>query len=272
MINNDNSNRNNNHNNNFRENQNQNEIRNEIIIVNQSENNRINRINNNNHRRQIYNNTENYNYRDDEYDLFFECNEESGCKCFLIFLSEGLGTFIVWIIEKNSFLWLLGIFNLLLFVFFFVLFFVINIDYSFNPLLFDYSFVFVAIGPVFSFYTGIFHSIFTCNPNKPQLLQKEKKIISLIYNIFIPGSGTLLYRLSKICERNSCCSYCWKRYRHILYGLIIIIGFVIFLLSLFFENNKIKTTFFVIGIISYCFSLFSGISINISCYDELLFS
>ena len=151
MINNDNINRNNNHNNNFRENQNQNEIRNEIIIINQSENNRINRINNNNHRRQIYNNTENYNYRDDEYDLFFECSDESGSKCFLIFLSVGLGTFIVGIIEKNSFLWLLGIFNLLLFVFFFVLFFGITIDYSKDPFLFDYSFVFVAIGPVFHF-------------------------------------------------------------------------------------------------------------------------
>ena len=270
MINNDNINRNNNHNNNFRENQNQNEIRNEIIIINQSENNRINRINNNNHRRQIYNNTENYNYRDDEYDLFFDCSDNTCRKCSFSVLFVGLGTFIIGIIEKNSFLCLLGIFNLLLFVFFFVLFFGITIDYSKDPFLFDYSFVFVAIGPVFSFYTGIFHNIFTCNPNKPQLLQKEKKIISLIYNIFIPGSGTLLYGLSKICERNSCCSNCWKRYRHILYGLIQIIGLVIFLILLFFEDKR--KIALVIGIISYCFSLFSGISINIPCYDELLFS
>ena len=269
MDNNDNINQNNNHNNNLRGNQNQNEI----IRVIQSENDRINR-NNNNYRRQNYNNRENYDYRNDEYDLFFECKAQTPCLCLIIFVFGGLSTFVIGIIEKNSFLCLLGIFNFLVFVLFFVIMFLYFFDFSelsINPILFFYTFVFLVIGLVLSLYTGIFHNILTCNPNKPQLIQKEKKIISLIYNIVIPGSGTLLYGLSKICERNSCCSNCWITFLHILYGLIQLACFVLFLLSLFFEDER-KIAFLVIGIISYCFSLFSGIIINIPCYEKLLFS
>ena len=189
----------------------------------------------------------------------------------------GLGTFSVGIIEKNSFFILLGIFNLLVFIFYFVLNFVIVQDFSNNRLLFVYSIVFVAIGYVCSLYSGIFHPIFSYhrnNPNSPdvlQFLQIEKKIICLIYNIFILGSGIFLYGLSKICKRDSCCSNWWRKYRHILYGLIQICGFILFLISLYFEDGR-KIAFLVIGIISYCFSLFSEISINIPGYDELLFS
>ena len=140
MDNNDNINQNNNHNNNLRGNQNQNEI----IRVIQSENDRINR-NNNNYRRQNYNNRENYDYRNDEDDLFYECKEQSPCLCLIIFVFVGLSTFVIGIIEKNSFLCLLGIFKLLVFVLFFLIIFLFAYDFSdlsSNPILFFYTFVF----------------------------------------------------------------------------------------------------------------------------------
>ena len=71
-----------------------------------------------------------------------------------------------------------------------------------------------------------FYNVATFNTHKPELLKKEKAIISLIINIFIGGMGTLLYGLSKICE-NSNLVY-WKKCRHILYGLIQITGFILF--------------------------------------------
>ena len=125
-----------NQNNNIRDNQSQNEIRNEIIRANQSEIDRIN-CNNNNYRRQ------NYNYNNDGYYLFYECNDPKSCIGFYFCALLGLGTFSVGIIEKNSFFILLGIFNLLVFVFYFVLNFVIVLDFINNRLLFVYSIVFV---------------------------------------------------------------------------------------------------------------------------------
>ena len=102
MDNNDNINinQNNNHNNNIRDNQSQNEIRNEIIRPNQSEIDRIN-CNNNNYRRQ------NYNYNNDGYYLFYECNDLKSCFGIYFCAVLGLGTFSVGIIEKNSFFILL---------------------------------------------------------------------------------------------------------------------------------------------------------------------
>ena len=173
MDNNDNINQNNNRNNNLRGNQNQNEI----IRVIQSENDRINR-NNNNYRRQNYNNRENYDYRNDEYDLFFECKAQTPCLCLIIFVFGGLSTFVIGIIEKNSFLWLLGIFNFLVFVLFFVIMFLYFFDFSelsINPILFFYTFVFLVIGLVLSLYTGIFHNIFVILINH-NLFKKRKKL------------------------------------------------------------------------------------------------
>ena len=130
--------------------------------------------------------------------------------------------------------------------------------------------LFAAIGPVFSFYIGFFHSCLTFNPNKPKHLQKEIKIISLIYNIFIGGAGTLLYGLSKICEKKLYEVKWWIKYIYIFYGLIQIIGFILFLLSFTYTDGR-KIAFIVIGALSYLFSLFSGISFNIPYYEESLF-
>ena len=92
----------------------------------------------------------------------------------------------------------------------------------------------------------------------------------MIYNIFLGGAGTLLYGLSKIWEKNIYEAKWWIRYRHIFYGLIQIIGFILFLLSFTYTDGR-KIAFIVIGALSYLFYLFSGISFNIPYYEELFY-
>ena len=70
------------------------------------------------------------------------------------------------------------------------------------PLLCYFS-ILLLFGFGFSIYVGIFHNFATFKPNKPELVKKEKAIISLIYNILIGGIGTLLYGLSKITEKSN---------------------------------------------------------------------
>jgi len=270
--NNNNINQNNNHNNNFRENRNQNERRNEIIRVVQSENTRI-RNNNSNNRRQSYDSSENNDdYRRDEPDLLNNCkcdNENCSCGSFIcIIMFPGCSTFIIGIKEKNAFWCLLSILNILLIILFFVCICVTSIAEEYYYIA-SYSFVFVIIGTVFTIYAGIFRNCLIFNPEKPELLKKEKKIISLIYNILIGGTGTLLYGLSNLCDKTNGME-CWQKYRHILYGLIQLAGFILLLISFSFQD-KIKIVFLVIGILSYCFSLFSGITLNIRCYEKRLF-
>jgi hypothetical protein len=201
---NDNINQNNNHNNNFRGNQNQNERRNEIIRVVQSENNRIG-DNHNNYERQNYNIGENYYYGHPNRNLICDCSCQKFCYFWLIFLFFVLGICIVGLNHRNSFFCLIGIFNFLLFILILVFFFeksCFELVSKFDYLVIYLFVLFVATGHAFSFYIGIFHNCVTFNPNKPKLLQKEIIIISLIYNIFIGGAGTLLYGLSKIWEKN----------------------------------------------------------------------
>jgi len=274
---NNNINQNNNHNNNFRENQNQNERRNEIIRVVQSENNRI-RNNNSNNKRKSYDSSENNDIdRRYEPDLLikYKCENENPSStnpACLIIMFPGFSTLIIGILEKNAFWCLLSILNILLFILFFVFIFVFEL-YEVNYNLFKYSFVFVIIGPVFTIYASIFHNCLIFNPVKPELLRKEKKIISLIYNILRGGTGTLLYGLSNLCDKTNG-KGCWQNYRHILYGLIQFAGFILLLIPFVLEDiikKKIKIVFVVIGILSYCFSLFSGITLNIRCYEKRLF-
>jgi hypothetical protein len=175
MDNNDNINQNNNHNNNFRGNQNQNERRNEIIRVVQSENNRIG-DNHNNYERQNYNIGENYYYGVHDRNLICNCSCQNFCYCWFIFLFFGIGICIVGLNERNSFFCLIGTFNFLLVILIFVLSIFEESYFDFDYLLIYLLVLFAAIGPVFSFYIGFFHSCVTFNPNKPKLLQKEIKL------------------------------------------------------------------------------------------------
>jgi hypothetical protein len=62
-----------------------------------------------------------------------------------------------------------------------------------------------------------------------KLDKKKKKIFTLLYNIALGGSGTLLYGLDTITENNPSLSL-WQKFKHLIFGIIQVIGFVLLII------------------------------------------
>lgn len=77
------------------------------------------------------------------------------------------------------------------------------------------------------------------------------------------GLGTLIFGLSKIGEKKLTI---WIKIRDIIFGIIQLTGFILLLYSIFLlplekDNYSKIITLLIFGCLSYCFSLYSGISI-----------
>jgi len=116
---------------------------------------------------------------------------------------------------------------------------------------------------LFSFY---FTYIDYCSlQNTIEFNQKKIGVLIIFFNTIMGGLGTLIFGLSKICEKNLTI---WTRIRDIIFGTIQLTGFVLLLYSIFLlplekDNYSKIITLLIFGGLSYCFSLYSGISICI---------
>ena len=232
-----------------------------IYIRNQTN---ILRNNNNNS-----NNSENNNNKTKKKCSFCYC--DLNCKkClvprFLVLITLGIITIMKGCNEKCLYKIYLGIFiilNNILFIF--ILAYVINIVEMY---LFYYVYSLIVL-----IFLSIIAQIFTCR----KLEEKDKKILTLLLNIFVGGSGTLIYGLEIICLKSPPMTR-WEKIKHLLFGIIQFVGFSLFVTSFsYYGSDGSSTTndyynyeketndytkgiiLSVIGSICYIFSLFSAI-------------
>lgn len=94
------------------------------------------------------------------------------------------------------------------------------------------------------------------------------------------GFGSLIFGLSLFCSNKTVFLHIKNKFKYIIYGIIQITGFTLLLVYLIvYEENQgaaIKYEYliiYIIGGISYCFSIYTGIKILslITCCQQYLF-
>ena len=176
----------------------------------------------------------------------------------------GIGTIIIGRFTRYYFLIYLGVFHIIFFIIFIMFIFFID-----NIFLFAYSIFICASIYLFSIFIGIFNNFYIINTEKSEATLKQNKIYSLIMNILFGGIGSFIYGFAHIGRNES------NKCKYIAFGVIQIVGFSLLIFGLInsdFNNKYIcdcyldksygkKTilSFYIIGGISYGFSLFSGI-------------
>ena len=189
------------------------------------------------------------------------------CIAFLIYIILSIGSIIIFygVTKKIPFFTVFGIFDFIIFVF--CLTFLIFND---KIILFkvDSSFFFFIYFLCIDVIMFLFSSYFSIIEYCSYLIiidQKKIGVIIIFFNIIMGGLGTLIFGLSKICEKKLTI---WIRIRDIIFGIIQLYGFILllycmFLLPLEKDNYSKIITLLIFGGLSYCFSLYSGISICI---------
>ena len=162
--------------------------------------------------------------------------------------------------KKNNFIIIFGIFNTLLFLFASIFYFYSNKIFrgisnseSLSKLLIYYKIIFFILPFFNSFYLSI--SNICCNFNP----RREGKALIFINNIFIGGSGTFTFGLSKLFEKSNI----WNRIKYFLFGIIQIAGTVFIIMSIDEYYSK-YLALLIIGIICHAFSFITGI---LSCFE-----
>jgi len=191
------------------------------------------------------------------------------CCLFLIYVIISIGSIMICYgtFHNIPFLTIFGIFDFI--IFFLCLALLIFNDkiilfQVYSSLIFYIYLIFIDfVMFLFSFYFSII-DFFSCK-NTIEFNQKKIGVLIIFFNTIMGGLGTLIFGLSKICEKNLTI---WTRIRDIIFGTIQLTGFILLLYSIFLlpleKDNYAKIiTLLIFGGLSYCFSLYSGISICI---------
>ena len=178
----------------------------------------------------------------------------------------GLGMICFGINHNIPFITIFGIFDFILF--FVCLAFLISNDkiilFKVYSSLFFYIYLIIIDCVMFLF--GFYYNVIDCFQNQAKrykLGEKGLGFIIIFINTIMGGLGTLIFGLSKIGEKKLTI---WIKIRDIIFGIIQLIGFILLLYSIFLlplekDNYSKIITLFIFGCLSYCFSLYSGISI-----------
>ena len=184
---------------------------------------------------------------------------------FICFLSILLGMINFGVNNKIPFMVIFGIFDIIIFVICLVLLILNDKIILFNVYssTFFYSYI-ITIGSVMFLFAFSFCIMDSCHICGERI---NLGFIIIFLNTIMWGLGTLIYGLSKI-FKNGLTK--WNIIRDIIFGIIQLIGFILFLYCIFllpFEKNNYSKiiTLIIFGCLSYCFSLYSGINI----YKEL---
>ena len=238
-------------------------------IYNNNPNNIINYANTN--RNILNNNQEDIPINSEEIlcGLFLVAFQPNKLYCIIILLLNifccGLGTFLMGLNRRSHFYIFVG------FVQCFGFFFFYGFQYSLSKrtifgkeptkFFFIYFKIITVLFYLSSVYIGFFRNFIFCNPRKINYNEKkEKGIISVFLNILISGLGTIVIGLVRIIRVQGKCA---NRFKVLLLGIIQLFGYIMFLLGITLINEKranLAVAFlFLIGIASYCFSIFTAI-------------
>ena len=190
------------------------------------------------------------------------------CCWFLIvgIIGIGLGMICFGINHNIPFITIFGIFDFILF--FVCLAFLISNDkiilFKVYSSLFFYIYLIIIDSVMFLF--GFYFNFIDCSQNQAKrykLGEKGLGFIIIFLNTIMGGLGTLIFGLSKIGEKKLTI---WIKIRDIIFGIIQLTGFILLLYSIFLlplekDNYSKIITLLIFGCLSYCFSLYSGISI-----------
>ena len=191
------------------------------------------------------------------------------CCLFLIYVIISIGSIMICYGKFHNipFLTVFGIFDFI--IFFLCLAFLIFNDkiilfQVYSSFIFYIYLIFIDfVMFLFSFYFSIID--FCSCQNTIEFNQKKIGILIIFFNTIMGGLGTLIFGLSKLCEKKLTI---WTRIRDIIFGTIQLTGFILLLYSIFLlplekDNYSNIITLLIFGGLSYCFSLYSGISICI---------
>ena len=196
------------------------------------------------------------------------CNCCGICCWFLIvgIISIGLGMICFGINHNIPFITIFGIFDFILF--FVCLAFLISNDkiilFKVYSSLFFYIYLIIIDCVMFLF--SFYYTVIDCFKNQAKrykLGENRLGFIIIFLNTIMGDLGTLIFGLSKIGEKKLAI---WIKIRDIIFGIIQLTGFILLLYSIFLlplekDNYSKIITLLIFGCLSYCFSLYSGISI-----------
>lgn len=190
------------------------------------------------------------------------------CIIFLALIALGIITIMKGCKEKSLFKIYFGIF-LFLYNILFILVYAVN--------LVEMQLLYIIYSSIVLFFLNIYVQAYALMESRGI----EKEIMTLLLNIFIGGSGTLIYGLETIClKKKNPPMTRWKKIKHLLFGIIQLVGFSLFVTSFsYYGNDENSYTYnynnyeeknddyikgvimSVIGSICYIFSLYSAIRI-----------
>ena len=195
-------------------------------------------------------------------------NENCGeklVKCILCctypIITFGFNILIIGITIKNPFTIILSIFNILTYIPLGIIFVMslsmdgYNNDYCDLFCSIDISIGFILLSLAFINTVYISTAHYCCNYNTN--IKIEEKRLTLLNNILVGGTGTIIYGFSRLCESNMTCI---NKLKYILFGLIQFFP-IIFYISVGYNNEKIKKIPIFLYIPCYIFSFVSGILI-----------
>ena len=198
---------------------------------------------------------------DDDYENCCEKLVKCNLCCTYPIITLGLNILIIGMTIKNPFTIILYIFNILTYIPLGIILVMslsmdrYNNDYCdlFRSIDISIGFILLSLAFINTVYISTAH--YCCNYNTN--IKIEEKRLTLLNNILVGGTGTLIYGLSRLCESNMTCI---NKLKYIFFGLIQFFP-IIFYISVEYNNEKIKKIPIFLYIPCYIFSFVSGILI-----------